>query len=99
VLLDAEGRILTGSARLLHQRLEENEAQIRSAAAARRRAKLEDRRRVVEAKIAAIRSEFEEELHALSEELEQEHTSSDQTSRTLAELAARRGRTSDGNKS
>ncbi len=96
VLLDAEGRILTGSARLLHQRLDENEAQIRSVAAARRRAKLEDRRRVVEAKIAAIRSEFEEELHALSEELEQEHTSGDQTSRTLAELAAQRGRTGDG---
>jgi circadian clock protein KaiC len=96
VLLDADGRILTGSARLLHQRLNEDAARIQTSEAERRRSKLEDRRRVLEAKIVAMRSEFDEELHALEEELEREHASSDQTSRTLAELAVRRGRTGEG---
>lgn len=92
VLLDADGRILTGSARLLKQRLDASDAQLRTLGAARRRAELEVRRRVVEAKVAALRTEYEEELHAMEAELAREDSSSEQNSLALAELASLRGR-------
>jgi circadian clock protein KaiC len=92
VLLDSAGQILTGSARLLHKNLAENETGRRDADAIRRRAVLEDRRRVLEAKIAAMHTEYDEELHALEAELERDGSRVRLADRTLTDLAARRGR-------
>jgi circadian clock protein KaiC len=94
VLLDANGQILTGSARLLRQRLVENEADARDVNALRRRATLESRRRVMEAKVGAIRAEFEEELRVLDSELEREGANIHLADRTFAYLAERRNRAS-----
>jgi circadian clock protein KaiC len=91
VLLDANGQILTGSARLLHQRLGESDSAARATDRERRRAVLEDRRRVLDAKIAAMRAEYEEELHVLEAELEQEKAHTQSSGRILADLAGRRG--------
>lgn len=91
VLLGPEGQILTGSARLLHQRLNDDEAEFRQANAIRRRAGLESRRNVLEARIAAMRAEYEEELHVLENELDREDSRIESTGRNFAELASRRG--------
>ncbi len=90
VLLDANGQILTGSARLLHQRLEDSDSAARVTDRNRRRAVLEDRRRVLDAKIAALRAEYEEELHTLEAELEQEKACTQSSDRMLSDLAGRR---------
>jgi len=57
----------------------------------RRRAELENRRNVLEAKIAAMRAEYEEELHVLENELDREGSRIESTGRNFAELASRRG--------
>jgi circadian clock protein KaiC len=90
VLLGAEGQILTGSARLLHQRLNQGESEFRQANAIRRRAGLENKRAMLEAKIAAMRAEYEEELHVLENELDREGLHIASTGRYFAELANRR---------
>ena len=91
VELDAQGQLLTGSARQVHQRLRDNDVAQRNADAKRRRAALERRRQVLEAKIDATRSEYEEELSALEADLEREGSSADLAESTLAALATRRG--------
>lgn len=91
VLLGTDGQILTGSARLLHQRLKDSEAATRNADVTRRRAILEKRRQVLEAKIATTRAEYEEELHALEADLEREGLNAQMAHSTLTELATRRG--------
>ena len=97
-LLDADGQVLTGSARLLHQRRRESEAQTREATERRRRAVLENRRRVVEARIEVMRAEYEAELHALEAELEQENSRMRSAERAFADLAARRSRVGPDNR-
>lgn len=72
VLLDDSGALLTGSARQMHLKTKEGEAEMRRASAERRRSALENRRHVVETKIAAMRAEFDEELRVLEAELRQE---------------------------
>ena len=91
VLLDAEGNILTGSARQVHLRMRAGEAALRNVDAQRRRNVLEKRRHVLEAKISAIRAEYEEELHTLEAELEQEGASATLAEDNLTDLASRRG--------
>lgn len=98
LLLDADGQVLTGSARLLHQRRRESEAQTREATERRRRAVLENRRRVVEARIEVMRAEYEAELHALEAELEQENSRMRSAERAFADLAARRSRVGPDNR-
>jgi len=92
VLLTEEGQILTGSARRLHQMQKENEARTRKEDDTRRRALLEKRRSVLEAKINAMRAEYDEELRVLEAELEQEESNVLSTERTAADLAADRNR-------
>jgi circadian clock protein KaiC len=96
VSLDAEGRIVTGSARLLHQRLEQNEVSARQADAARRRTTLEHRRRALEAKIGALRAEYDLELHALEAELAGDGSRHLLAGSTLGELATRRSHDEQG---
>jgi len=91
VLLGADGQILTGSARLLHQRLNDDAAELRLANEKRRRAGLENRRKLLEARIAAMRAEYEEELHVLENELDREDSRIESIGRNFAELASRRG--------
>lgn len=90
VLLDDNGELLTGSARLMHQRQKEDEAETRRAGAERRRAALESRRHVIEAKIAAMRAEFDEELRILEAELNQEAADRMAVEQSTAEMATRR---------
>ena len=97
VLLDPDGHVLTGSARFLRERLLKNENTTRNAEIKRRKATLEDRRRVLEAKIAAMRSEYEEEIHAVEAELELDEFNIQLTNQTLAEMANNRGTGSNDN--
>jgi len=90
VLLDNDGQLLTGSARQFHQRQKEGEAEARKAGEARRRAVLESRRQVVDAKIAAMRAEFDEELRVLEGDLDQEDTDRRSAEQSAAAMAARR---------
>lgn len=90
VRLDDDGRILTGSARLLHDRLKTAEAEKRSADAARRRSNLENRRRVLEAKIADLRAAYEDELQAQEADLAQEDARALAADCNTTDLAARR---------
>jgi len=92
VLLNGEGQILTGSARQLHQSLSDSEAELRQAGIQRRRAVLENRRQLLEARIAAMRTEYEEELHAMEAELAGDLSRVDASDRTLAAMATRRSR-------
>lgn len=91
VLLDDDGNILTGSARELYRRMAADEESSRQSEINRRRTVLEDRKRVLEAKITALRSEYEEELHALEVQLDREQSRTKQASSTLTDLATRRG--------
>ncbi|HIJ61656.1 MAG TPA: circadian clock protein KaiC [Rhodospirillaceae bacterium] len=93
VFIDGDGKILTGSARQLHECLKANQLEERQAEAKRHRARLEARRRLVEAKIAAMRAEYEEEIEALDIELEQRGARAQVVDDTLSALAAERGRT------
>lgn len=90
VLLDDDGALLTGSARQMHLSLKENQAETRKAETARRREALENRRHVVEAKIAALRAEFDEELRVLEAALSQEETDRRSGERNAAEMASQR---------
>ena len=90
VVLDDEGQLLTGSARQMHRTLKENEAATRQAETARRREALENRRHVVEAKIAALRAEFDEELRVLETALSQEDTDRISSEQSNAEMASQR---------
>lgn len=87
VQLANNGEVLTGSARELHLKNLELEAQARQATDARRRAVLENRRVVLEAKVAAMRAEFEEELRLLETELLQDSNSVKSKQRLNAEQA------------
>ena len=92
VLLNADGQILTGSAGLLYRRQKESEAETRSGNTLRRRALLENRQQVLEAKIAAMRIEYEEERQILESELAHEDSNIQLSDYSLAGLAALRGR-------
>jgi circadian clock protein KaiC len=91
VLLDAEGEILTGSARQVQQRLKEREIETRTADASRRRSIMDKKRLALEAKIAATRAEYEEELQALEADLARDEARAGLADSTLASLASRRG--------
>jgi circadian clock protein KaiC len=90
VLLDADGRVLTGSARSFHENQKASEAEERRAEEERRHATLDTRRRVIEAKIAALRAEYEEELESLEAESQRQGTLVRRADRAFAELATRR---------
>jgi circadian clock protein KaiC len=90
VQLDAEGEILTGSARQAYLKLKQGAAATRSADEARRRVVLENRRKLVESKIAAMRAEYEEELHALERELAEDSSRAIESDRVAADLAKQR---------
>ncbi|MCM8611488.1 circadian clock protein KaiC [Accumulibacter sp.] len=90
VVLDDNGQLLTGSARQMYKSQKEGDAAMRRAAAGRRRAALDNRRQVVEAKIAAMRAEFDEELRVLEAELSQEDADQDAAERAAAAMASRR---------
>lgn len=90
VLLDDNGQLLTGSARQIHKRRKEGSAALRTAAVGRRRAALENRRRVVESKISAMRAELEEELRVLESELNQEDVDHNFTDRIVSALSSQR---------
>ena len=93
VLLDEDGQLLTGSARQMHQRQKEVDAETRKAGAERRRAALESRRHVVDVKIAAMRAEFDEELRVLEAELNQEDADSRAAEQNVADMATKRSGT------
>jgi circadian clock protein KaiC len=90
VLLDEDGQLLTGSARQLHQSRKESAAETRKTSEARRRAALENRRHVVEAKIAAMRAEFDEELRVLEFDLIQDDADRRAAEQSVADLASQR---------
>ncbi len=90
VMLGPDGRILTGSARLLHAREVEGQSRDRVALAQRRRAVLETRRRVLDSKIAAMRAEFEDESKALELELHDEGERAALADQMRGELATER---------
>lgn len=92
VMLDDEGRVLTGSARALHQRSLDESAARGIADAARRRELLANRSRVVEARIATMRAESEDELRSLEAELLMDRDRVERTGRSLDTLAVQRSR-------
>jgi len=87
VMLDDDGQILTGSARQLHQTMKEDEMSGRDLSERRRRTVIENRRHVLEAKISAMRAEYEEELLALESELDSESSRLRAVDRKFASLA------------
>lgn len=93
VMLDADGEILTGSGRLMREKQQASEDAASRADANQRRATLERRRRSLDAKIAALRAEYEEEIDALNAELEQGDELSSLKSSSLSALARLRGMT------
>jgi len=92
VLLDTDGSILTGSARLLRQQQLECEAQARTLDSARRRNMLEKKRHALEARIAAMRADYEDEMTTLEAELAREDTSAQLADQTFSALAIQRSR-------
>ncbi|MBX9604752.1 MAG: circadian clock protein KaiC [Gammaproteobacteria bacterium] len=96
VMLDDAGQILTGSARRLHQTLKEDESTARDLADQRRRAAIENRRLVLEARIAAMRAEFEDELRALEAEIEGEDSRLRAANRKFLNLANLRNQVGRG---
>jgi len=92
VLLDDDGLLLTGSARQLHQQQKAMDLEMRKASESHRRAVLDNRRHVLEAKIAAMRAEHEEELRVLESDLDQELSSLRAADQYVASLATRRSR-------
>jgi len=93
VMLGESGEILTGSGRLMREQQQAAETIASLANADQRRAILERRRRALEAKVAALRAEYEEEIDALNTEIEQGHELSSRKSSTLSALARVRGNT------
>jgi circadian clock protein KaiC len=92
VLLDTDGRILTGSARLMRQQQLECEAQSRTADSARRRDMLEKKRQALEARIAALRADYEDEMTTLEAELSREDARTQLANRNFSALAMQRSR-------
>lgn len=90
VMLDDAGSVLTGSARDMHLRALNDESQRRLAEATRRREMLANRARVVDARVAAMRAESEDELRALEAELLVDVERADRSGRTLKDLAMQR---------
>lgn len=93
VMLDANGQILTGSRRLIREKQQDAEEAASLADAEHRRAMLERRRHVLDAKITALRAEYEEEIDALNAELEKRDALSSLKSSNLSALAQLRGTT------
>lgn len=96
VMLDDAGQILTGSARRLHQTLKEDETAARDLVDQRRRTAIENRRLVLEARIAAMRAEYEDELRALEAEIEGEDTRLRAANRKFLNLANLRNQVGRG---
>jgi circadian clock protein KaiC len=90
VMLDADGRILTGSSRQLYKQQQENSTQERNIITARRRTVLENRRQALEARIVAMRAEFEQEHAALEAELTSEDSIRSSAERSLDNAISRR---------
>ncbi len=90
VMLDDDGRVLTGSARALRARLLAEEQARRSADALRRRELLTNRSRVLEARITAMRVESEDELKSLEAELQIDRDRAERSGRSIDTLAAQR---------
>jgi len=92
VLLDTDGKILTGSARLMRQKQLECAVKARTTDSARRREVLEKKRHALEAKIAAMRADYDNEIYSLEAELEREDAHAELADRTFSSLAIRRSR-------
>ena len=95
VAVDVDGQVLTGSARQLHENRRARNAQVRQVDEARRRRALEVKRRVLEAKIAAMRAELDDEVQALEVQLSGEGAQVAADSLASAALVQRRQRTGD----
>ena len=94
VVLDPDGRVLTGSSRVLHEQQTVDESLRRDAESTRRRALLANRARVMEARIAAMRAESEDELRALEAELLLDGDRAARDGKSLQDAASRRTRLS-----
>ena len=92
VMLNDEGQIVTGSARKLHQSLRDDEANARRANEAQRRAIVENRRHVMEAKISAMQAEYAQELHLLEAALADEFSQVRARDRTFTTMASLRNK-------
>jgi circadian clock protein KaiC len=92
VAIDADGQVITGSARQLHQSRREQQSRARAVDEARRRKALDVKRRALEARIVAMRAELEEEMQALDVELTGDETRLGADDRVTAELVHRRQR-------
>lgn len=96
VMLDDNGQILTGSARRLYQAMKEDEMSARELVESRRRAEVQNRQQLLEARIAAMRAEHEEELRALEEEIEGESKRLRAADKKFVNLASLRSRLGNG---
>lgn len=92
VLLDESGQLLTGSARQMLLKQKDAEDQKRNASVTRRRTILENRRHVLDSKIAALRAEHEEELRLLEEDLSQEDWDRSSADKATSDITAWRNR-------
>lgn len=72
VILDENGKILTGSARILHNRMKAVENQIQKDGMDRQKQLLEIKRQALEAQISIMRTEFEREEKEIFAQLERE---------------------------
>jgi hypothetical protein len=71
-------------------KLQEGFEATRNADESRRRTVLENRRKLLESKIAAMRAEYEDELHTLELELAEDSSRILQSNRVVSDLASQR---------
>ena len=90
VQVDESGQVLTGSARKAYLALREQAVAARSADASRQHAVLENRRKLLDARIAAMRAEYEDEIRLLETDLLQEKSRSLESNRMMANLSKQR---------
>ncbi len=96
VALNKEGHILTGSARMAFAMEKENELNKQNAEMLRRRNLLKNKREALDAKISALREDYEQERHFLEFELKQENTTLESENKKLDELIDQRNLPSNG---
>jgi circadian clock protein KaiC len=90
IILDENGNILTGSARILRENKMLIEDQVQKTEIERRAETIAKKRELLEAQIAIMRAEFEDKQFALEAEIEREKVRTQASERTLDELANRR---------
>lgn len=87
VMLDEDGNILTGSARLLHNRMKAVESQIQKDNTEQQAQLLQSKRQALEAQISIMRTEFEREEKEISAQIERAKLRNEAALNAVSEIA------------